>query len=312
MSIERIKTDGPGSESWKALRKNYIGGSDCAAIIGLNPFSSPYALWAEKTGRTPEFSGNLATRVGSYLEAFVAELWAEENGKKVHRENLSYVNSEYPWAIADIDRKVDGEDAGLEIKTTSELRTRLFRNGEFPENYYCQCMHYMAVTGYQRWYLAVLIGNREFKTYVIERDEEEIGSLMEAEKAFWNTYVLPRKAPPADGSDATSRAISQLYPSGIDTSVNLDPLSGLLTERKSLMDSMKVMEARKSEIENTIKTGMGAAEHADCGTWNISWKEQSRTTFDWKKYQAEHPTAVLKPYLNESGSRVLRITERKA
>ena len=33
------------------------------------------------------------------------------------------------------------------------------KNGEYPGNYYCQCMHYLAVTGKQRWYLAVLIGN---------------------------------------------------------------------------------------------------------------------------------------------------------
>ena len=49
-------------EEWKALRKNYIGGSDAASVVGLNPFSSPYALWAEKTGKTPPFEGNLAIR----------------------------------------------------------------------------------------------------------------------------------------------------------------------------------------------------------------------------------------------------------
>ena len=34
--IKEYKTK--SKEEWKALRKNYIGGSDAASVIGLNPF----------------------------------------------------------------------------------------------------------------------------------------------------------------------------------------------------------------------------------------------------------------------------------
>ena len=47
MSITKVKT--ASHEEWKELRSHYIGGSDAAAVVGLNAFSSPYALWAEKT-----------------------------------------------------------------------------------------------------------------------------------------------------------------------------------------------------------------------------------------------------------------------
>ena len=61
---------------WLALRKQLgVGGSDAGAVIGLNPFKSAYTLWAEKTGRIPEFEGNLTTEAGSYLEEFVAKLF---------------------------------------------------------------------------------------------------------------------------------------------------------------------------------------------------------------------------------------------
>ena len=69
-------------EEWKALRKKYIGGSDAAAIVGMSPFCSQYALWAEKTGKIPAFEGNLATEVGSYLEEFVAKKFEKESGLK--------------------------------------------------------------------------------------------------------------------------------------------------------------------------------------------------------------------------------------
>lgn len=74
-------------EEWKALRHQYIGGSDAAAVVGMNAFVSPYALWAEKTGRLPGFEGNLATEVGTYLEEFVAQKFATETGKRFARAN---------------------------------------------------------------------------------------------------------------------------------------------------------------------------------------------------------------------------------
>ena len=106
-------------EEWVALRHKYIGGSDAAAVVGMNAWVSPYALWAEKTGRLPGFEGNLATEVGTYLEEFVAQKFAQETGKRVRRSNQSWFNTDYPWAIANIDREIVGEDAGLEIKTTT-------------------------------------------------------------------------------------------------------------------------------------------------------------------------------------------------
>lgn len=191
MSITKVKTASHGE--WLALRSTYIGGSDAAAVMGLNPFSSPYALWAEKTGQIPCFAGNLATEVGTFLEEFVAQKFAAETGKKVRKCKQSFFNTDYPFAIANIDREIVGEDAGLEIKTTSELNMKKFKGGEYPANYYCQCVHYMAMTGKQRWYLAVLIGNRDFRWFTIERDEAEIAALMGAEADFWELVKITRR-----------------------------------------------------------------------------------------------------------------------
>lgn len=182
-AITRVKT--ANREEWRKLRSGYIGGSDAAAVVGLNPYASAYSLWAEKTGRTAGFAGNLATEVGTYLEEFVAKKFERATGKKVRRCNQSILNSLYPWAIANIDREIVGEDAGLEIKTTDSLNLKKFSGGEYPANYYVQCVHYLAVTGKARWYLAVLIGNREFRHFTIERDEGEIAALMAAEDDFW-------------------------------------------------------------------------------------------------------------------------------
>lgn len=177
-------------DEWLERRRVAIGGSDAAAVVGLNAYASPYSLWAEKTGRVPGFAGNLATEVGTYMENFVARKFTEETGKRVRRCNNIIYNPEYPFAHANIDRMIVGEDAGLECKTVDSLSMGKFKNGEYPANFYVQSVHYLAITGAKRWYLAVLIGNKDFRWFTIERDDAEIAALMDAERDFWELVKI--------------------------------------------------------------------------------------------------------------------------
>lgn len=307
MSINRIKTE--SREEWKALRKKYIGGSDAAAVIGLNPYNSPFSVWAEKTGQAPEFEGNLATEVGTYLEEFVAQKFEDETGKTVRRCNLSLVNDDYPWAIANVDRMVVGEDAGLEIKTTSELNMKSFKNGEYPATYYTQCVHYLAVSSKARWYLAVLIGNREFKIFTIERDQAEIDALMQAEKSFWNDYVVRGATPPVDGHSATTEAIRKIFPQEMLPEADLSDCYDLFASRKALVESKKQITAQIDAIENDLKVRMGLAATGKCGAFSVSWKTQRSSALDREAIKADYPDIDFSKYSKES--RVFRINEKK-
>lgn len=297
-------------EEWKALRHKYIGGSDAAAVVGMNAYVSPYALWAEKTGRLPGFDGNLATEVGTYLEEFVAQKFASETGKKVRKSNLSWFNDQYPWAIANIDREIVGEDAGLEIKTTSELNTQKFKGGDYPANYYCQCMHYMAITGKARWYLAVLIGNREFKWFTIERDEDEINALMEAEKSF--KQLVDSDTPPmADGASSTSDTLGAMYPNSRDMAIGIGSFERDLENYFRLKNQLKNIEMTMAGVENRIKAHLGECALGEGEKYKVSWKTQSRSTFDSKKFIADHPEMDVSKYFKTSNSRPFKVTEKK-
>ena len=306
--IRKVKT--ANHDEWKELRSHYIGGSDAAAVVGLNNFASPYSLWAEKTGRVPGFEGNLATEVGTYLEDFVAKKFEAETGKKVRKSNCSFFNSDYPWAIANIDREVVGEDAGLEIKTTSELNLKRFKDGEYPANYYAQMVHYMAITGKQRWYLAVLIGNREFKTFTLERDEDEIDALMEQEKAFW-ALVESDTPPGVDGTKPTTETIKTLYADSNDEVVDLYGHKEDLALYLALNEQIKELEQLRDEAANKVKDFMGDAGSGECESHRVSWKSSTRRTFDAKRFAEEHPDVDLTGYYNESKSRTFRVAEMK-
>ena len=308
MSITKVKT--ASREEWLKLRSQYIGGSDAAAVMGLNPFSSPYALWAEKTGQIPCFAGNLATEVGTFLEEFVAQKFAAETGKKVRKCKQSFFNTDYPFAIANIDREIVGEDAGLEIKTTSELNMKKFKGGEYPANYYCQCVHYMAMTGKQRWYLAVLIGNRDFRWFTIERDEAEIAALMGAEADFWE-LVKNRTPPVADGSRATTDAIKTIFAESSEDTVDLTLKLPALLQYIDLGKQIAELETMRDEAANRIKSFMGDAGGGECDGYRVSWKSSTRRTFDSKKFAKENPGLDLTGYYKETSARTFRVTEMK-
>ena len=299
-------------EEWLGLRRNHIGGSDAGAIVGLNEWNSPFSVWAEKTGNVPEFSGNISTRVGTYLEDLVAKLFMEETGKKVQRLKYTIVNPLYPWACANIDREVIGEDAVLEIKTTGSIGAiQKFRNGEFPDQWYAQVTHYMAVTGAKKAYLAALESNRELHIFELERDEDEINALMDAEQYFWETYVKTMTPPPADGHRATTDAIKNIYPEDDGDAVDLSDIEAEFALRKRLKTTLKDVENEIDEIENRIKLKIGEASKGTAGLYTATWKTQTRNTLDAEALKADYPDIDFSKYTKSTQSRVFRITEQK-
>lgn len=302
--IRKVKTN--SDEEWRELRSHYIGGSDAAAVCGMNPWKSSYSLWAEKTGRTPPFEGNLATEVGTFLEEFVARKFSQETVKKVRNCRMSIFNDEYPWAIANIDREVVGEDAGLEIKTTGELNLKKFKNGEYPSQYYVQCVHYLAVTGKKRWYLAVLIGNKEFKIFTIERDEDEIAALMKLEKMFYEC-IKTNTEPYFDGSPSTSSTLSAVYPDSDGTSCDLAGFGSLLESRDQINSEIKALTEKRDEIDNQIKGFMGTSEKGETDRYKVSWKTAERKTLDTKAVSA---IVDLTPFYKITSYRTFKITKR--
>lgn len=309
--MEYIDTKNMTRSEWVESRKSGIGGSDAAAIVGLSPYSTPYTVWADKTGRIPPVEDNEAMRQGRDLEEYVAYRFCEETGKRCRRKNAILKNTDYPFAHANVDRWVVSENAGLECKTTTTLSLKKFKNGEFPDTYYCQCMHYMAVTGADRWYLAVLVLGRDFMVFTIERDEEEIMALMEQEASFWE-YVERDEEPPVDGLDSTGKAIGAIYADVQDDGV-VD-LMGMESNIRSYQDikaTIKGLEEQLKQQEQEIKVALGESPQGIVEGFTVNWRPQERKTFQTKDFVADHPEMDLGSYYKITSFRKFEIKEDK-
>ena len=198
-------------EEWKEGRKKYIGGSDAAAVLGMNPYKTNTRLWEEKTGvvEAEDISDKPYVIYGHKAEDHLRELFRLDfpEYEVFHEADAFIVNDRYPWAHASVDgllRDKDNRLGILEIKTTNIMQSMQKEkwNNRIPDNYFLQILHYMMVTEAE---FAVLKAQLKYefreslfltRHYFIERIEveEDIRILEQAERKFWKD-VTDRKRP---------------------------------------------------------------------------------------------------------------------
>ena len=276
-------------ESWLKYRKQGIGGSDAGAVCGLNPYRTAIQVYYDKTSDSIEDVDNEAMRQGRELEEYVARRFCEASGKKVRRANVMYYDEKNSFMLADIDRMVVGENAGLECKTASPYSEEKWRDDKIPLSYQLQCYHYMSVCNADAWYIAVLIYGRDFKYYRIERDDEVIENLIRIEKEFWNEYVLKQVIPDPDGSKTADVAIAERFKESKSITIPLTGFDERLERRQELLSLLEKIETEKRQIDQELKLYLGDAEIAENEHYRISWKNFSRSSIDEKRLKAEQP-----------------------
>lgn len=288
MTAEQIQQD---PAAWLEARNKGIGGSDASVIVGLNSWKSPFQLWLEKTGQMePEdLTDNEYVYWGTTLEEVVAQEFSKRTGKKVARRGLLQ-HDNFPYVLASIDRRVVGEDAGLECKTANGFAAKAWDGDNVPDAYYVQCQHYMAVTGAQTWYIAALIGGNHFVWKEIPRNDDDIKALLEAEAEFWRK-VETNEMPDVDGSESCTQALAEKF-SGGGPAIELPSVADeSLDKIAELEDIKKRIDEQIEAHKNGLRMMMGDAEAGTTASGRrVTWKTQAgRTTIDSKRLKAEKP-----------------------
>ena len=299
---------------WLAFRMQGIGSSEAAAAVGLDPWSSPLALWLEKTGRVvvdpdndPLAQDDHPAFWGKVLEPFVARQYARRTGNRVRKVHTMSKHREHDWMRASLDYQVVGNASVqvLECKTVGLYAARYWEHG-VPEYVQIQVQHQLAVTGKQAADVAVLIGGQELRIHRIERDEEVIAWLIELEAKFWQS-VQQDLPPAADGSDSAQQALARLYPKDrgevldlTDSEVWNATFEQLLAVRAELEDC-KGFEAK---LRQSLCERLGEASGARFRQGSISWKRsKDSTTLDTARLLKAQPDLLNQYPLIREGSR---------
>lgn len=225
-------------EEWLKLRGQGVGGSDCSIVVGLNPYKSNLQLWQEKLGlRTPPNIDNEHTRYGQACEDALRTIFQADYVGKLnitHSDEL-LIRKDKPYLRASLDGEIEvledcrivsfhygnsetpesefimdlkkGMRGILEIKTADILSSmhREKWGDNIPDNYYCQTIHYLNVTGYDFVIVFAQLTTtaKEVKTHLTRTygymKNSRLGDMKYLEDAidtFWCENVLKKKEPP--------------------------------------------------------------------------------------------------------------------
>lgn len=142
-----------------------VGGSDVATIFGLSPWMTPKELWMIKKGRMkPKDKPNpLQLEMGHLLEPIAAHFYAQRTGDTVTDDTNMYQHADFPYALADIDRRItrkaDGEPGVLECKSCTYHKASDWADGAYPLYYEFQLRYYLAVMDVDFGAFSALWGN---------------------------------------------------------------------------------------------------------------------------------------------------------
>lgn len=202
-----------------------------------------------------------------------------------------YVHDQYSFMMANIDRLVMGERAGLECKTASPYQADRWKDGKIPEWYYLQCQHYMKVLEMDGWYLAVLIYGKGFQYTYLPRDEELLDHLVKIEKDFWENHIQAKVMPSPDGSKEADKLVQTYFHRKKGTVTRLIGLDEQITRRNELVELIKKMQTEQKIIEQEIKMYLGK-EQAQTGIsdqYRVTWMEYETRRIDTERLKKERP-----------------------
>lgn len=310
--VKVVNVNSISHDEWLKYRKDGIGGSDIGAIVGMNPYRGAFDVFVDKTtDESPDISDRDPVYWGTVLEPIVAKEFEKRSGKKVRRCNFILRSAESPFAFADVDRLVDGEDAGLECKTTNAFNCKEWENDEVPASYVLQCQWYMYVTGYSKWYIACLIGGQRFVWSEIKRDDDLIKMLVSRAREFWDN-VQNGIPPDIDGSDSCTEYLNSRYSSdNAETVIFTSDIAGAAAELCEVKKQEKALKEYKAALENKIKQYMGEAQAGECERYSVSWKTQRGTPrFDRESLIEDYGITDISDYYTETKIRKFTIKEK--
>lgn len=273
---------GAGRDEWLAARRKGLGGSDAAAVAGLNPYAGPWSVWADKVGLdVPAVEESEAMRWGTLLEPVISVEARERFGLDVQPSPGLVAHPDRGWQLATPDGLV-GDDGLLEVKNVGARQAEVWEDGP-PDMYWTQGLHYVAVTGRRTVHFVALVGGQRLVHHPVTYTAADVDGLTKIEADFW-AHVEAETPPPAWPADIDALGRLDVDP---DEMVELDPsVTALLARYEDASAAAK----HKAELADEIKSLLGTAAVGTLfGEPVVTWKTVNTDRLDTKALKAAHP-----------------------
>ena len=277
----------------EAERRDFLGATDVAAILGLSPYRAPIDVWRRKMGLDDGEPGTERMRLGQILEQAIADAYSEQTGRQLRRVR-EVRHPRHPFLVGHPDRLIVGERGVFEAKASASTRGYTVPSGaglgderlDVPPSVRVQAIWYTGLTD-RDWTDVVLLAHMGLHTIRVPHDAELYDDLVSAAVDWWQRHIVGREEPPPDGSDGYRRHLAERFPRDSGEELVATPEQTLLAdELRSAVADAKAAEERKAGIENRLRAAMGEATRLIGPGFAFTWRAQKGRTA-WKELAAE-------------------------
>lgn len=283
-------------QEWLTERKNYLGASDLAAVMGVDLYRTPLDVFNEKLGFVEPFEGNKHTERGTKLEEIAAREYAEKTGKNLRRKNMALVHPKYEFLRGHVDRLVEGKNRIAEIKCPSVGSFARIQREGVPDSWIVQLQAYLMLSGKPAGEYIVFNADKwELLNFELVADIEMQVTIVDVSVRFWREHIETGTPPRTSELDKPKLEFAKV---GGDVLQISDPefieAAQLLQEAKQLeLDGKELYDIAKQRIVKMVG-GFGKFQG---GNLRLSYYESAgHTSFDKKHLAAEHPEIDLSRY----------------
>jgi putative phage-type endonuclease len=272
--------------AWLAARREGIGGSEAAAVLGLSPFQTPLQVWAEKLGFAEPQEESERMQWGRRLEPLLAERYAEETERLLEAPDpyRIHVHPDTPYLRATLDRVIVSAEASKRVPAPLELKTTGYQFldewlTEPPVHVQVQGQHQLLVTGWSWVSYAVLIAGQTFRWVDAERNERFLTLLQERLAEFWRRVELA-DPPPAQGEDkALLEALHPKEKTGVTVALPAEAVQWD-QRRGEIIGEMRRLSLEKDTLDAYLREAIGDAEFGRLPSGvRYSWRRIDRAEF---------------------------------
>lgn len=304
----------PGRAEWLARRRQGIGGSDIAAILGLNRYTTPLQVWLDKVQGADDVD-NDAMEWGRRLESVVAAKFADEHPELTVLPSPGLIaDPDVPIFLATPDNLIGQGDGILECKTAGERAGEAWDDDATPDAYVMQLQWYLGVAGESRGWIACLIGGRRYVEREFARDDRLIDAMRTRAAQWWADHVVAMVPPPAVPPD-DDRFMARAYPATERTEVALDADTlGLVEDARSLKGVIDGLADDHARLVTLIKERLGTATDGlgPDGAPVVTWRPRKGSTrVDTARLKAEHPDLHAALVVEGAPTRTFRLIDPK-
>jgi predicted phage-related endonuclease len=261
-----------------AFRKNYLGASDCPAVVlGKDAYGRTlHDVYLDKISPPPTEvkEPSYAMRVGNALEPLmVAEVGRQKGCDVIHCTD-TMTNAVFPWLAS----TPDGLTASHVVEAKAHGFHRRFEYGEtgdeVPFDVLIQVHAQMLVCGRRAAYVAATLGT-EFRLFEVPFEQKLGDVIVEKTRDFWNHHVQARKAPALDGSVGATELLKALYPKSNSQVVTAtEEQAKLVTEYLAVRAQFEETESALELSKQRLMATMGDVEVLSAPAGKVSWKSR--------------------------------------